>query len=209
MVGLTALRLCALAFALLLVAFSAPAQASAVPAIGPVEAAAPTALPVPQAHERRGRRCPKGYRKVFRKGRWVCKRKQVSTTPTPTPTPTPDPAALQQEILNDTFSLATEYAEEKIHGPSSLPRWYRYLIYPEDCKMVSSDTGQCLVYVWQETYASGYGWGGYERAIWREHYMATRIAPRLYQPRIVMIDFLDPYRWECADPGYQNVPPCS
>jgi hypothetical protein len=171
------------------------------------------------ARERRGskhrrKRCRRGYRKVRRHGRIVCKRKHrhPSTPATPT-TPAGSPASeadLQQQILDDTYELTTKFGEEAINGShGSLPYWYHYEVNRGDCALLSADTGRCLISLWQWNYGTGYGYGGYDASIWRDYYIATRVGDRLYEPKIVQIDFLDPYAWVCSDTPRGGVPPCS
>ncbi len=172
------------------------------------------------AHRRK--RCRKGYKKVkTKRGRVVCrrKRKRHPTQPAPAPAPTA-PAAptappasgkdLGQEILDDTYELTVKFGEEAVNAShGSLPYWYTYLVNRSDCVLLSKDTGRCLIYLWQRDYAAGYGYGGYEASVWRDYYIATRVGDRLYEPKIIQIDFLDPYAWVCSDNPSYGVPPCT
>jgi hypothetical protein len=163
----------------------------------------------------RRKRCRRGYKKVRKRhGRIVCKRKhRHPSTPTApiAPTTPPDSGAdPQKQILDDTYELTVKFGEEAINGShGSLPYWYHYEVNRDDCVLLSADTGRCLIYLWQWDYGTGYGYGGYDASIWRDHYIATRVADRLYEPKIVQIDFLDPYAWVCSDTPRNGVPPCS
>jgi len=169
------------------------------------------------AHRRK--RCRKGYKKVkTKRGRVVCrrKRKRHATQPAPAPAPTAPTAPpasgkdLGQEILDDTYELTVKFGEEAVNAShGSLPYWYTYLVNRSDCVLLSGDTGRCLIYLWQRDYAAGYGYGGYEASVWRDYYIATRVGDRLYEPKIIQIDFLDPYAWVCSDNPSYGVPPCT
>ena len=50
--------------------------------------------------------------------------------------------------------------------------------------------------------------GGFDAAIYREHFFATHVGNRNYSSKMVMIDFLDPYQWVCSD-SYPSIPNCS
>jgi hypothetical protein len=177
-----------------------------VTAVAAVPAAADT--PAGRADDLRLRKkCPKGFKKVRRHGRRVCRRVKAPTpTPAPTP-PAPDPAT---QILDDTHELATKYATEKVSASKNmLPSTYQFAIDRNECELVDYNTGRCTVFLWVLEESSGYGWGGFEAGVWRESYFARHIGNRVYSPRIVMIDFIDPYYWVCSDQPRYNVPPCS
>lgn len=90
----------------------------------------------------------------------------------------------------------------------TLPRWYWYVIYHDDCVLLTSDTGRCLIYLWKEDEGTGYGWGGIDRSIWRKYFFATRVADRLYSTKVIEIDWDDAYEWVCSDTP-RGVPSCT
>jgi len=113
------------------------------------------------------------------------------------------------EILDDTLALSIRYANSLYYDKSGFPEGtYNWSIPYATCTKINSTTGRCLIYLWKQAYGSGYGYGGYDRAIWREYYLARRYAPRQYSPFIVQVDYLYPYSWVCSDAGYSNVPYC-
>lgn len=112
--------------------------------------------------------------------------------------------------MDDTYELTVKLGEEYINGShGTLPYWYKYQVNRSDCVLLTGDTGRCLIYLWEWAYASGYGYGGYESGIWRDHYIATRVGDRLYEPKVVQIDFLYPYAWVCSDDPSKGIAPCS
>ena len=114
------------------------------------------------------------------------------------------------EILDDTLTLSIRYANSLFNDKTGFPEGTYYWSIPhETCTKLNSTTGRCLIYLWKQAYGSGYGAGGYDRAIWREYYIARRYAPHQYSPLITMVDFLYPYQWVCSDAGYSNVPYCN
>lgn len=174
---------------------------------------------------RRRKRCPRGYRKVRVRQRHIACKRRNPASPADTASPTGDDKAsdpqtsddgqsnvvdLQQQIVDDTFELTQKFGEEVIHSNSgTLPYTYKYLIHPEDCVTVSGDTGRCLIYLWTQEYATGYGYGGYDVGIYRDYFIATRVGDRLYSTKVVMVDFLDPYMWACSDTPRYNTPRCT
>jgi hypothetical protein len=155
------------------------------------------------------KKCPKGLKKVVkRNGKRVCRRIKSPSQNPATPT-TPPPPDLTTQILDDTYELATRYAQEASNSGQSLPRTYEYGINRNDCVLVGAERGRCTVFLSKLAYASGYGYGGYEAAIWRESFFATHVGNRLYSTRIVQIDYIDPYSWICSDTPRNGVPSCS
>jgi hypothetical protein len=113
------------------------------------------------------------------------------------------------EILDDTLQHAIQYANSLYYDKTGFPEGTYYWSIPhETCTKINSTTGRCLIYLWKQAYSSGYGYGGYDRAIWREYYIARRYAPHQYSPFITMVDYLYPYSWVCSDAGYSGVPYC-
>jgi hypothetical protein len=113
------------------------------------------------------------------------------------------------EILDDTLQLAIQYANGLYADKSAFPEGtYWWEIPYETCTKINSTTGRCLIYLWKQAYSSGYGYGGFDRAVWREYYIARRYAPGQYSPFINFVDFIDPYYWVCSDAGYYGIPYC-
>ena len=114
-----------------------------------------------------------------------------------------------QTLLDTTHYYAVEYANGVIRNSPSDPRTYYGLVRPEECGVVSAGVGRCLIYLWKQTYATGYGLGGVDRGVWREYYFATHIGNGQYNLEPKPFDFLDPYYWECSDTPRANTPRCT
>jgi hypothetical protein len=149
--------------------------------------------------------CKRGYRAVD--GGRACESARPAKAPPPAETRFDQAAG--QAILDGTYSLATQYADGVIAASAGDPITYQRLIYPQDCALVSGDTGRCLIYLWKQTYATGYGAGGVDRGVWREVFFATHVGQNTYSTRIIPYDFVDPYYWECSDTPRANTPRCT
>jgi hypothetical protein len=178
-----------------------PVLADADPAAGRVPSPATSRVAAEQAAAADWE-CAKRYKFARAGGRPSCQPEEGYTVSAQTP-------GTPQQLLDGAFSLARDYAEQVVNSSFSDPITYRYLIYPQDCAVVSADTARCLVYLWKVTYATGYGAGGVDTGVWREQFFATDVGASTYSTRIIMVDFLDPYYWECSDTPRANTPRCT
>jgi hypothetical protein len=165
---------------------------------------APTVAEVRKAPTDGSLECAPGYSLVRAGDKASCETDEISKASGGTQL-----ANNRQSILNGTHQLAKEYADYVLASSTSDPITYWYLIYPQDCTMVSGDTGRCLIYLWKMTYATGYGAGGVDTGVFREHFFATHVGNNTYSTKIVMVDFIDPYYWECSDTPRANTPRCN
>ena len=84
--------------------------------------------------------------------------------------------------------------------------YYNYWIWPEDCVIISNDTGRCLVYIYEQI-PNDYNFnGGYERYISARYHLVTRVGPGDYREQTVFTDFL---MYICSDVPRTNLPLCS
>jgi hypothetical protein len=76
------------------------------------------------------------------------------------------------------------------------------------CGLVNSRKGRCVVWEAQWNYGTGYGYGGYDYAVWRFAVFAYRLRGREYSTSTDFIDYLDPWYWVRSDMPRASVPKC-